>query len=102
MNSPADLLRGQHEFPCRFLFKVIFRPEEVSTEQLLGIVADELKDETDDDGEQADAAEIAHSVRDSANGKFQSLTIEPDVPTAEKVLAIYSRLQQTDGVVMLL
>lgn len=87
-----DLLLATHTFPGPFTFKVIGRTEG----QFISTVLELIK-------EMVVATEpIPHSVRETSGGRHVAVTAEPHVESPEAVLAIYERLRELPGVVMLL
>lgn len=93
MSLPSlELLEARHNFPCVYTFKVIGKADGGFTSRIVSCVRDELNMEVDPQ----------YSLRSTKNGNHVAITIEPECESAQKVLAIYSRLMGMDGVVMLL
>lgn len=93
LNLPsADLLEHRHPFPCTFTFKVIGSAENNFAARVVAAVRDELQLEMDP----------PFSIRQTEHGRHLSVTLEPQCESARQVLAIYSRLSEMDGLVMLL
>jgi uncharacterized protein len=88
----AELLEATHQFPCVYAFKAIGLSTDCFTGRVLAAVKLELE---------ADA-EPAFSTRTTAGGKHTSVTVEPKVESAEHVIAIYLRIHQLEGIVMVL
>jgi putative lipoic acid-binding regulatory protein len=91
--EPPDflqLLKDHHEFPGPFVFKVIGRPADGFIARLLLAVREELNIETDP----------PFVLRQSSQGKYIAVTMEPYLMSAEEVLVVYRRLREVDGVVM--
>ena len=86
------LLEETHQFPCPFMFKVIGRADG----DFVATVVETLRESQ----HLADAP--PYRTRETPNGKHVSITFEPVVRSAEQVLLIYQRLQQIDGVVMVM
>ena len=86
-----ELLEKAHTFPCPYLFKIIGKAQAGLLEQAVAIVREELHL----------AADPTHRIRESAGGRHLSITMEPDVHSAQQVVAIYRRLQALDGVLTL-
>jgi putative lipoic acid-binding regulatory protein len=92
-NVPAiDLLEKTHQFPGPYMFKVIGRVENGFAARVVAAVREEL----------AESVDPPFRCRESAGGRHVSVTLEPTVQTVQQVLAIYQRVQQIAGLVMLL
>ncbi len=89
---PLELLETTHQFPCRYTFKAIGRDEDAFDSRVLDAVREVL--------ELAEHPES--SVRRTANGQHVAVTLELDMAAAEHVLRVYSRLQQLEGLVLLM
>jgi putative lipoic acid-binding regulatory protein len=87
----ADLLDKTHVFPCSYLFKIIGKPDQGFLARVIAVVREELLLELDP----------PFRVRESVGGRHLSVTLEPEVQSAQQVLAIYRRLGVLDGMVML-
>jgi putative lipoic acid-binding regulatory protein len=87
-----ELLESTHEFPGRFTFKAIGRDDGHFMGHVVAAVRIELPDDN----------EPPFSFRKTAHGRHIAVTIEPDVESAAHVLQIYERLQEVEGLVMLL
>jgi putative lipoic acid-binding regulatory protein len=90
--APIELLESTHQFPGPYMFKVIGRVEGGFMARVVAAVRDEL-------GQEADPP---FRFRHSAGGRHVAITLEPVVQSSRQVLAIYSRLQQTNGLVICL
>lgn len=91
-NLPAiDLIEAHHTFPGPYTFKVIGKSEGGFTARVVAAVRDELEAEVDP----------PFRIRHTAGGRHVSVTVEPVMETAWDVLAVYSRLRETDGLVMM-
>ncbi|MEW4528870.1 DUF493 domain-containing protein [Maioricimonas sp. JC845] len=86
-----ELLEATHQFPGRYVFKVIGSSEDRFVGRVVQAVRAEL----------AVDMEPSFSSRSTAGGRHVSVTIEPEVKEAQQVLAIYERLRELDGLVML-
>ena len=86
-----ELLEATHEFPGRYMFKVIGRSERAFVARVVAAVREELAEEIDP----------PFRVRETAGGKHVAVTLTPMVQTAEQVLAVYSRIRKMAGLVML-
>lgn len=87
-----ELLETTHEFPVRFVFKVIGRMELGFVARVVAAVRDELEQEVDP----------PYQTRYTAGGRHVAVTLEPMVQSPYQVLAVYRRLQELSGIVMLL
>lgn len=87
-----ELLEATHSFPCRYTFKAIGAAENHFVGRVLHAVKLTL----------TEPAEPPFSCRSTAGGRHVCVTIEPDVADAAHVIDIYRRLQEVDGLVMLL
>jgi putative lipoic acid-binding regulatory protein len=85
-----ELLESTHHFPCPYMFKVIGRVENGFVARVVAAVRDEL----------SHPADPPFKLRQSAGGRHIAVTLEPVVQTGHEVLAVYRRIQQTDGLVM--
>ena len=86
-----DLLETTHEFPGAYLFKIIGLADQTLVTRIIGAFRQELTGEVDP----------PFRVRESAGGRHLSVSVEPTVQSAEQVLAIYRRLGEVQGIVML-
>lgn len=86
-----ELLEAAHEFPGRYMFKVIGRTENGFVGRAVAAVRDAL----------SAAVDPPYSVRETAGGRHVSVTVEAEVQTAEDVLAVYRRVHQLVGLVVL-
>lgn len=85
------LLETTHEFPGAYLFKIIGSADQSIVARIIAIFRQELAVEVDP----------PFRVRESAGGRHLSVTVEPTVQSAHQVLAIYRRLSELEGIVML-
>ncbi len=88
----VELLESTHVFPTKFMFKVIGKSDGDFLARAVAAVREELK---------LDADPPFHS-RDAVGGRHLSVTVEPNVATPLEVIAVYRRLSQLDGLVMIL
>jgi putative lipoic acid-binding regulatory protein len=88
---PIELLESTHQFPGPYMFKAIGKVDNGFVARVVAAVRDELKVEIDP----------PFSVRQSVGGRHISVTLEPKVESAEQVLAVYRRLSNTEGMVLL-
>lgn len=86
------LLEKMHHFPGPYMFKVIGKVENGFEARVVAAVREEL----------AASADPPYRIRPAQGGRHISVTLEPHVRTAQQVLAVYRRIRQTVGLVMLL
>jgi putative lipoic acid-binding regulatory protein len=92
-NMPSvELLESTHRFPGPYVFKVIGKAEDAFVARVVAAVREVLGGEADPPFE----------TRHTSGGRHVSVTVRPHVHGAMQVLAIYSRLQTTAGLVMLM
>jgi putative lipoic acid-binding regulatory protein len=87
-----ELLESYHRFPCSYTFKAIGKVENGFIARVVAAVRDEL----------AFAADPPYHVRQSSGGRHVSVTLEPRMDSAQRVLDVYRRLRNISGVVLLL
>lgn len=86
------LLNETHDFPTFMMFKIIGKNVDGFSGRVVACVRETLQLESDPH----------FRSRTTSGERHISITVEPEVPTAEMVLEIYDQLRQVDGVVMLL
>jgi putative lipoic acid-binding regulatory protein len=92
-NLPSiELLEATHQFPGPYMFKVIGRSENGFVARLVAAVREELEHDSDP----------PFGVRSAVGGRHLAVTLEPLVQSAQQVLAVYRRLRESAGVVMIL
>jgi putative lipoic acid-binding regulatory protein len=89
---PVELLESVHSFPVMYQFRVIGAAADDFVERVLAVVREEV----------AGPSELDHSVRRTAGGRHVALTIDVQVQTAEQVRNIYARIEQVEGLSLLL
>lgn len=87
-----ELLEATHQFPGPFMFKVIGRVENGFTARVVAAVRDELARDVDP----------PYKVREAAGGRHVSVTLEPTVFNAHQVLAVYRRVRDVAGLIMMM
>jgi putative lipoic acid-binding regulatory protein len=85
------LLRDTHVFPGPYQFKIIGKADQGFVARVIAAVRGELLLDIDP----------PFRVRESVGGRHLSVTLEPVVRSAQQVLAIYRRLGELDGLLML-
>jgi uncharacterized protein len=86
-----ELLESTHTFPGPYTFKVIGRSERGFVARAVAAVRDELAFELDP----------PYRTREARGGQHIAVTLEPEVQSAGQVLAVYRRLRDMAGLVML-
>lgn len=86
-----ELLESTHTFPGPYTFKVIGLAERGFVARAIAAVREEL----------ADPVDPPYRVRETASGRHVAVTVEPQVQTADQVLAVYRRLKLMAGLVVL-
>jgi putative lipoic acid-binding regulatory protein len=86
-----ELLESTHTFPGPYIFKVIGRAERGFVARAVAAVRDTL----------ACAVDPPYKTRDARGGQHVAVTLEPRVESALQVLAVYRRLREMSGLVML-
>ena len=87
-----ELLERTHDFPGRFVFKVIGRVENGFAARVVAAVREELAFEVDP----------PHRLREAVGGRHVAVTLEPDIESAAQVLAVYRRVRGIPGLVMMM
>ncbi len=87
-----ELLENTHHFPCPYMFKVIGRAENGFVGRVVAAVREALDGPVDP----------PYHVRETAGGRHVAVTLEPTVQTVDQVLAVYRRIRNMSGLVMLL
>ncbi len=90
--TSIELLEASYDFPCLYSFKAIGSTSDDFVERVIAAVREELELDFDP----------PYQLRNTPAGRHVSVHIEVSVASPEAVLAVYSRLQQTTGLVMLM
>jgi putative lipoic acid-binding regulatory protein len=90
--ASVELLQETHEFPGPYMFKVIGRAEHGFEHRVVAAIRDQMGSEVDP----------PFRVRQTPGGRHIAVTVEPVMETAWQVLAVYGRLRETEGLVMIL
>jgi putative lipoic acid-binding regulatory protein len=91
-NFPSvELLEDTHHFPGPYMFKLIGKAEN----GFIARVVAQVRAELDLD------ADPPYSVREPHSGRHVAVTVEPQVVDAAQVVALYQRLVQLEGLVLL-
>lgn len=86
----VEMLEQLHTFPGIYMFKAIGRGDDGFAARLIAAVREEL-DEPEDP---------PFRIRHTGSGRHVSVTMEPTVQSVTQVLAIYRRICDTEGLVM--
>jgi putative lipoic acid-binding regulatory protein len=87
----VELLENTHQFPGYYMFKVIGKADNGFIARTVAAVREELFMEQDP----------PYFVREPRSGRHVAITLEPLVRDAEQVLALYRRLVELEGLVLL-
>jgi putative lipoic acid-binding regulatory protein len=87
-----ELLESTHEFPGTYQIRAIGAAADDFVGRVLAAAASEL----------ASPGEIDFSSRTTPGGRHVSVALELTVQTAEQVRAIYARIQEVEGLTLLL
>jgi putative lipoic acid-binding regulatory protein len=87
-----NLLNDTHDFPTYIMFKVIGKNVDGFSARVVACIRDTLQLEVDPH----------FRSRTTKGERHISITVEPEVQTAEQVLAVYGELRTIEGVVLLL
>lgn len=87
-----DLLESTHLFPGIYQIKAIGASRDDFAGRVVAAVQDELPVPSD----------LDYSIRNTQSGRHVCLTLELTVQTATQVRAIYGRLQEVEGLTLLL
>ena len=87
-----ELLERTHDFPGRFVFKVIGGVDNGFAARVVAAVREELAFEVDP----------PHRLREAVGGRHVAVTLEPDIESAAQVLAVYRRVRGIPGLVMMM
>jgi putative lipoic acid-binding regulatory protein len=93
MSLPArELLEAVHQFPCPFVFKAVGRADGDFIPSVVAAVRQALGHDFDSPFE----------TRETPGGRHVAVTVTPIVHSADEVLAVYLRIRDLPGLVMLL
>lgn len=84
--SLKEKLEATHDFPEEYLYKFIIPADESKLTEIYRVF---------------DGIQFTLTSRDSKNGKYTSLSISAFVLDADQVIAIYKKVGQIEGVIML-
>lgn len=91
-NLPSrEVLEAAHEFPGEYTFKIIGNVEDAFVARVMVAVREELEVNVDP----------PFTLRQTPSGRHVAITIQPHVDSVYRVLAIYQRLCEVSGLVML-
>ena len=89
---PQELLEAAHQFPGRFLFKAIGRNEDEFAARVVAVVREALSHDFDP----------PYELRHTTGGRHVAITVEPWIESSEQVLAVFARIRELPGLVMLM
>ncbi len=89
---PQELLNSTHQFPGKFLFKVIGRCDDEFASRVVTTVREALSHDFDP----------PYELRHTPGGRHVAISIEPWVESSEQVLAVFARIRELSGLVMLM
>ena len=91
-NLPSvELLESTHQFPCEYVFKAIGHASDEFVARVVAAVRVALALDNDP----------PFRVRAAASGRHLAVTLTPEVRSGEQVLAVYSRIRETAGLLFL-
>jgi putative lipoic acid-binding regulatory protein len=90
-HDPIELLESNHLFPGTFQIKAIGQAEDDFEGRVVAAVQEEL----------AVPGDVDHSVRTTRGGRHIALTLDVNVQSAQQVLAIYARIREVRGLMVL-
>ena len=90
--ASLELLRLQHEFPGKFLFKAIGKNQDEFPERVVAAVRETLCHDFDSPFE----------LKHTPHGRHVSVSVEPWVDSAEQVIAVYAKVRHLEGLVMMM
>ena len=88
----VELLERTHTFPGPYMFKAIGKGENGFVARVVAAVREEL----------AYAADPPYKFREAVGGRHVAVTLTPTVQTGRQVLAVYARIRQIAGLVLLM
>lgn len=91
-SESIELLESTHLFPSRFMIKVIGTTDNDFVGRTVEAVRQGLQASIDP----------PYRTRETAGGRHVAVTFEPVVKSAEQVLAVYGRIRELQGLVLLL
>ncbi len=91
-HDPIELLESNHTFPGTFQIKAIGASADDFESRVVAAVQDELPT----------PSELDYSVRTTQGGRHVSVTLEMTVQSPQQVMAIYARLREVPGLMVLL
>lgn len=87
-----ELLESTHQFPAPYVFKVIGKSDEGFLGRVLASAREAAELDTDP----------TFTLRQTSEGKHVSVTLSVEVDSAGRVLAIYERLSELNGLILLM
>ncbi|MDB4637694.1 DUF493 domain-containing protein [Planctomycetaceae bacterium] len=90
-DQAQNLLESTHEFPGKYMFKVVGWQRNDFVERVLNSARLVI----------GGAIEVQYTTRETSSGRHISVTMEPFVDNSDQALAIYEHLKALDDVIML-
>ena len=87
-----ELLEATHTFPGVYVLKVIGKSDDGFASRVVAAVRDQMESEVDP----------PYRVRSTSGGRHVSITLEPHFESAWDVIAVYGRIQEVAGLVLLM
>lgn len=88
----VELIESAHTFPGTYVLKVIGKTDDGFVSRVVAAVREQMETEVDP----------PYRMRSTSGGRHVSITLEPHFESAWQVVAVYGRIQEIDGLVMLL
>ena len=85
-----ELLESTHVFPGPYMFKAIGASDEGFAARVIAAVREELRVDADP----------PHRTQQTASGRHVAVTLEPRIESARQVIAVYDRIRETSGLIM--
>lgn len=87
-----ELLESTHTFPGKYVLKVIGRTDDGFVSRVVAAVREQMESEVDP----------PYRLRSTSGGRHVSVTLEPFFESAWDVIAVYGRIQEITGLVLLM
>jgi putative lipoic acid-binding regulatory protein len=87
-----ELLESTHNFPVAFTIKVIGYSDDRFVARVVAAVRTVLDE----------SIELPYRTRETSGGRHVAITLEPIIQSAHQVLAVYERIYETSGLILVL
>ena len=87
-----ELLESTHTFPGTYVLKVIGKTDNGFVSRVVAAVREQMEADVDP----------PYGMRSTSGGRHVSVTLEPYFESAWDVIAVYGRIQEIAGVVLLM